>query len=374
MNNRYVLRNVRQVTGDKIDIVIDSGIIHEITGAGLVQGAQVHDCTGMYISSGWIDLHVHAFPEFNPYGDEIDSIGVEQGVTTIVDAGSCGTDRIEDLLANSSTAKTNVLSFLNIAQVGLQRIDELSNLDWIKKEKVLEMVEKHRDRIVGLKARISKSVVGSNEIKPLHLARQISNDANLPLMVHIGSGPPAITDILPLLETNDVVTHYLHGKANNLFDKDGVPYQELVDAIERGVHLDVGHGSASFSFPVAELAKMHGIRFHTISTDIYKNNRLHGPVYSLANVLSKFLYLDYELEEVINAVTIHPAKWLHKPELGRIQVGDTANLTLFTIDNEPETLVDSEGNERRTTKMIKPKGVIINGEFLTCEVRTKASD
>ena len=51
----------------------------------------------------------------------------------------------------------------------------------------------------------------------------------------------------------------------------------------------------------------------------------------MANVLSKFLYLGYPFEEVIDAVTKNAAEWLKKPELGRIQAGDIANLTLFTV-------------------------------------------
>ena len=48
-----------------------------------------------------IDMHVHAFPDFNPYGDDMDEMEYGEGVTTIVDAGSCGADRIADLVANS---------------------------------------------------------------------------------------------------------------------------------------------------------------------------------------------------------------------------------------------------------------------------------
>ena len=40
----------------------------------------------------------------------------------------------------------------------MKRIDELSNMEWIDKEKVIEAVEKYKDVIVGLKARMSKSV------------------------------------------------------------------------------------------------------------------------------------------------------------------------------------------------------------------------
>ncbi|MDR4442593.1 amidohydrolase/deacetylase family metallohydrolase, partial [Bacillus cereus] len=67
---------------------------------------------------------------------------------------------------------------------------------------------------------------------------------------------------------------------NNLFGEEGKRLPGLLDAVKRGVHLDVGHGNASFSFKVAEAAKRHDIIFNTISTDIYRKNRVNGPVYS----------------------------------------------------------------------------------------------
>ncbi|OAH59554.1 MULTISPECIES: amidohydrolase/deacetylase family metallohydrolase [Bacillaceae] len=366
MKERFVLRNVKRVNEEEIDIVVEDGKIAEVTKAGNGRGQQVFDYSGVYVSSGWIDLHVHAFPEFDPYGDEIDEIGVKQGVTTIVDAGSCGADQIADLVASREQAKTNLFAFLNISRIGLKRVDELSNLEWIDKKKVVQAVNEYKDVIVGLKARISKSVVCDSGIEPLRIARTLSSETSLPLMVHIGSGPPSIEEVIPLLEKRDVITHYLNGKQNNLFDAEGNPLQMFMDAIERGVHLDVGHGTASFSFKVAEAAKRHRIGLNTISTDIYRKNRLNGPVYSMTNVLSKFLYLGYSLEDVIAAVTSHAASWLEKPELGRIKVGDAANLTLFTVQNESIVLIDSEGDKRVAERRIETKGVVANGEFIKC--------
>lgn len=369
LDESYVLRHVKLVSGEEIDIVIENGIIAEILPAGEGNGGQVWEGEGAYVSSGWIDMHVHAFREFNPYGDEIDEIGVRQGVTTLVDAGSCGADRIGDLMADAAQAKTNVLAFLNISRIGLQRVDELSCLDWIDTEKLLQSVRAYGERIVGLKARISNSVVGPSGIEPLYMARSLSKATGLPLMVHIGSAPPDIREIMPLLQRRDMVTHYLNGKENRLFTADGEPLQVLTEAIDRGVHLDVGHGTASFSFQVAEAAKLNGIGLNTISTDIYRMNRMQGPVYSMSNVLTKFLCLGYSLEEVMAAVTINAAKWLGRPELGRIQVGDPANLTLFTVTNKSAVLVDSEGEERATNQVIHSKGVVLGGEFIKCEIR-----
>jgi dihydroorotase len=373
MHCRFVLRNLKLVNGEEIDIVISDGKIAQLAQAGCGEGNAVIDCSGQYVSSGWIDLHVHAFPELEPYGDDIDEIGIKQGVTTIVDAGSCGADRIAELAASRARARTHMLAFLNISRIGLERIDELSNLAWIDEAKALQAVQEHSEFIVGLKARISKSVVCGNGLEPLHRARALSKITSLPLMVHIGSGPPGIEEILPLLETKDIITHYLNGKANNLFDDEGKPLQVLLDAIGRGVHLDVGHGTASFSFRVAEAAKRHRIRLGTISTDIYRGNRLKGPVYSMAYVLSKFLYLGYSLEEVIAAVTTCAAEWFGKPELGCIQEGGAANLTLFKVCHETTVLRDSEGEQRISDRRIEAKGVVIHGEFIECQIRTETS-
>ncbi|CAM4124008.1 amidohydrolase/deacetylase family metallohydrolase [Paenibacillus alkaliterrae] len=370
MQDRFVLHNLKRVSGESIDIVVENGSIAQVTEAGLAFGHRMTDCSGVYVSSGWIDLHVHAFPDFDPYGDDIDEIGIKQGVTTIVDAGSCGADRIADLAATREYARTKMFAFLNVSRIGLARVDELSNLEWIDTKKAVQAVQDFSGFIVGLKARISRSVVRDSGLEPLRIARSLSVQTSLPLMVHIGSGPPGIEEVIPLLENKDIITHYLNGKSNNLFDEEGKPLQALLDAIGRGVHLDVGHGTASFSFKAAEAAKRRHIRINTISTDIYRGNRLNGPVYSMAHVLTKFLYLGYSLEEVISAVTTRAAEWLEKPELGRIRVGDAANLTLFTVRNEPIALLDSEGEQRIAEKRIEAKGVVINGEFIECEIRT----
>ena len=363
MCSMYILKNLQMVDGSMVDITISNNLIQKITPVGSRYLCQSFDMKGLYVSSGWIDLHVHALDTLQPYGDTIDEIGIRQGVTTIVDAGSCGAGNMEELYQKASVSRTNVFAFLNVSTLGLTRMNELSNLDWIDEKELLEAVTRYDRFIVGLKARISSSVVLNNGIKPLIIAQNLSNLSNLPLMVHIGSSPPEITAILNHLKEDDIITHFLHGKVNNLFPNNRI-LSELLFALERGVHLDVGHGSASFSFPIAETAKRYGISDFTISSDIYRDNRENGPVFSLASVATKFLYLGYSLKEVIDAITIRPAKRINKPELGMLAEGLLANLTLFSVEEELVELIDSLGNVRYTDKQIKPKGVVINGEFL----------
>lgn len=349
---------------ERFDLTIEDGIIAERSAAGTAVGDHILDCSNMFVSSGWIDMHVHAMESYRPYGDEIDEIGVRQGVTTIIDAGSCGADHIGELAALSKKAATKVLAFLNISRIGLgERQDELSSAEWVDERAIEIAIRELGSFIIGLKARISRSVVKDEGIRPLQTARYLSDKTGLPLMVHIGSGPPGIEEVLNLLRSKDIITHYLNGKKNNILDEKGELLPAFLAAMKRGVHLDVGHGTASFSYQVAERVKKMGIHPGTISSDIYRGNRIGGPVHSLSEVMSKFLLLGYSLTEVVNAVTVQAAAWMNRPELGRIQVGDKANLTLFRLVQGQYLLADSMGEIRKAQTMIETKGAIIGDKF-----------
>ncbi len=82
------------------------------------------------------------------------------------------------------------------------------------------------------------------------------------------------------------------------------------------MRLDVGHGTASFSFEVARRAIALGILPHTISSDIYCRNRIDGPVRSLALVMSKFLAIGMTLPQVIDCVTVSAAEGLRLSRKG----------------------------------------------------------
>lgn len=66
MGTENVLRNLRLVDGRTVDISIQEGLITGITPPGHAEGRTLLDCSGLYGSSGWIDLHVHAVPELTP--------------------------------------------------------------------------------------------------------------------------------------------------------------------------------------------------------------------------------------------------------------------------------------------------------------------
>ncbi|WP_413742230.1 amidohydrolase/deacetylase family metallohydrolase [Sodalis sp. RH15] len=370
-----IIRRAKNSDGSLTDIAVRNGriaVVGEVDEHAAA--AQTLDLQGaVFASAGWIDAHVHCYAKSPVYHDEPDLVGVAGGVTTVIDAGSTGADDVDDFYRLTRAAETQVYAFLNIARTGIVTQDELADMTRIDPVAVREALQNHPGFIIGLKARISSSVVGSNGIKPLARAKEMQRETpSLPLMVHIGNNPPSLDEIADLLTSGDIITHCFNGKPNRILSANGELRSSIKRALGRGVRLDVGHGTASFSFAVAEQAIKQGILPYTISSDIYCRNRINGPVHSLAAVMSKFFTLGMSLEEVIQCVTAHAAEVLRLPSKGRLAVGADADLTLFDIRTEPQVLVDSEGLSVTGERHLAPLAAVVAGKvLLTDEGKSK---
>ncbi len=363
-----ILRKVRLVDGSITDIAINQGVIAQV---GKIDASARQEITlggRFFLSAGWIDSHVHCYPKSPIYHDEPDSVGVATGVTTVVDAGSTGADDIDDFWQLTREAVTEVYALLNIARQGLVTQNELADMAKIDASAVSLAVARHPDFIVGLKARMSSSVVGENGIAPLQRAKVIQQEnGNLPLMVHVGNTPPDLDEIAALLSSGDILTHCFNGKPNRIFSPSGELRGAVQQALKRGVRFDVGHGTASFSFAVAEKAISMGLLPHTISSDIYCRNRIDGPVKSLALVMAKFLALGMTLEQVVACVTQHAAEGLRLARKGRIAPGLDADFTLFDVRPYQGQLTDSEQNVLAASECIIPLAAMRAGTWFLTE-------
>ncbi|MDE1190072.1 MAG: amidohydrolase/deacetylase family metallohydrolase [Pantoea sp.] len=367
-----ILRGARLCDEQLVDIALQDG---KIAAVGVVAGAalQERDLAGRYyVSAGWIDSHVHCYPKSPIYHDDADAIGVTQGVTTVVDAGSTGADDIDDFYQLTRQVTTDVRALINIARTGIVTQNELADMAQIDGEAVVQAVQRRPDFIVGLKARMSSSVVGENGIQPLIRAKAIQQAAgHLPLMVHIGNNPPVLEEIADLLTSGDIITHCYNGKPNRILTPQGELKAAVKNAIARGVRLDIGHGSASFSFEVARQAIARGILPDTISSDIYCRNRINGPVHSLAHVMSKFFSIGMTLAQVIDCVTWKAAEGLRLAHKGRLAVGYDADLTIFTVKEEARPFVDAEGEQVLGEQHVLPLAAVVAGQwYLTDEGKT----
>ncbi len=183
-----------------------------------------------------------------------------------------------------------------------------------------------------------------------------------PVMCHIAPGIP-LAQVLELLRPGDIVTHCFQGRGaelENLTDSRGRLLPEVLDARQRGVVMDVGHGGGSFRWEVAERALEQNFLPDVISTDLHAYN-MHGPLFDMAATLTKFLYLGMPLEQVVACATVAPARSIGRPDLGTLAVGSPADLTVFRIANEPVEMWDAHFQRRTWDRRLKVEATIRAG-------------
>lgn len=339
IKNGRLLSPINGYLGVKKDVLIKDGVFVEIADTINVDGIVCIDAKERLLTPGLIDIHTHCFP-LTGLGLQPDVLGLERGATSIVDAGSSGAYNYDQFKEVIDASKTKVFTLLNVSSLGLQEPHELNDLSKIDENAISICLDKHRDNIVGFKARASASVVGNMGLAPISEAAKIAQRLSLPLTVHVGNYPPALSDVLNLLHKDDVVTHAFHGKKGGLLDEQGKIIPEALQARERGVKFDVGHGVASFAFEVYRQALHENFDCDLISTDLHIQN-YEGPVYNLAAVISKVINCGETLEEAIHKATYVAAQTYQLKHLGELKVGYIADCSLLELMDCDEVVVDA---------------------------------
>jgi dihydroorotase len=183
-------------------------------------------------------------------------------------------------------------------------------------------------------------------------------------MVHIAQRPPHPEDFADLLHEGEVLTHCLTGPNMRLIDDDGKIQPFARRWIDRGVLLDIGHGTGSFSFATAEAMLASDIKPHFISSDLHQNGT-HGPAYDLPTCLGKFLALGLTLDEVIASATDRPARFLGlEREIGTLRPGACADIAVYELAAEPVDFYDADWHVRRGSQSLCCKAAFLGGRLL----------
>ena len=328
---------------------------------------QVIDAAGLYLTPGLIDVHVHVFPGVSHYGIEPDPTCLARGATTVVDAGSAGADTFAGFRKYViEVSETRIVAMLNISCQGMvsESVGEFALPEYANVDLACKSIEAHRDLILGVKVRLTRDSIVSEGagMIPLHHAREAADAAGLPIMVHPQAAwCESLDDILAVMQKDDVLTHCFHDMECGILDDDGSIRDSVRDAIGRGVIFDVGHGAGSFSWRVVETALEQDVLPQTISSDLHIYN-VDGPVYDLANVMTKFLHLGLPLDDVIARVTSVPAASVLKDHrLGTLATGSVGDAVLFELRTGEFQLEDSGGDMRTGRRSLEPVAVIRAG-------------
>ena len=376
-----VLDPSQEIRGRR-DIGIRGGVIAAVEPS--LDGApcrQFLNAGESYVTPGFIDLHAHVYAGVTSWGVRPDAPCLRSGVTTVVDAGSAGWTMLQGFRWYvHEPSRVRALCFLHVSGIGLVNawVNECEDIRHLHPETVGGHVAENRDFVVGVKVRQGRQQVGENGVEPLRRALQAAEIAAqqgtaAPVMCHIADGIP-LRHVLELLRPGDIVTHCFQGKGaegENLTDPRGKLLPEVVDARQKGVVMDVGHGGGSFRWEIAEAALAEGFFPDVISTDLHAYN-LHGPLYDMATTLTKFLYLGLPLEKAVERATVAPARAIGRPELGTLRVGSPADLAVFNIRSEPVELWDTHLQRRTWDRRLRVEatvraGVVYRPEELAVE-------
>ena len=156
--------------------------------------ARTIDASGLIVTPGIIDIHTHVaggLRRSSPYVEDMmqdaDTAGVHSGVTTLIDAGSCGIANIGGLVNHViPNAKTRIYALLNVGSMGVNRIPEVTSAIDIEHDAAVATIQSRKDVIIGVKARMVSPGITELGIELPKAAKAIADEAGVRLMVHMG--------------------------------------------------------------------------------------------------------------------------------------------------------------------------------------------
>ena len=331
---------------------------------------QVESAADALMVPGVIDMHVHAADGIGPSCNP-DGIGVNRGVTTVLDAGTCGAGSCRVLRYVAAANKTRVLAMLNISSMGLidMRAGELILMNLVDVEEAVDAAGKNPDLIVGFKGRLSTYVTGQAPAIPiLKRLLEAGRKAGLPVMVHVGDTAESLGEILDMLRPGDICSHYLTPRKNGILGPQAFPGAKLIpeifEARRRGVILDIARGrTMHMGFPQMQAAIEAGLLPDTISTDLVAPS-IPFPEANVFAVATALMSFGVPFEECVKELTVNPARAMRRPELGKLEEGGIGDATLLKIEEGDFTVSDVDGRTRKTNRRVVAVGVVRAGSYL----------
>ena len=330
---------------------------------------KVHDVSGKLVTPGLIDLHTHVYWGGTSIGIDPTDYARRCGTTTMIDAGTAGAGNFAGFRAHVIEAcDARILAYLNISFAGIfafsddVMVGESEDVRLLHARACLNVANLHRDLLVGIKVRVGARASGSMGYAPLDIAIEVAEETGMPVMCHLDWPPPSRRDVVSRLREGDILTHCFRPFPASPARGDGRIREEILEARERGVLFDIGHGMGSFGFATAEAMLEAGFLPDAISSDVHSLS-IKGPAYDQLVTLSKFLALGMSVNDVIAASTSGPARAIRRPDLGTLAIGAIGDATVLEITDNAIELTDCLGERRTGTKNLALRGVVIAGSW-----------
>ncbi|HEY6362725.1 MAG TPA: amidohydrolase/deacetylase family metallohydrolase [Vicinamibacterales bacterium] len=340
------------------DVAIAGGRIAAVEPSITADATEVIDARGRLVVPGLLDIHTH-------YARDAEGarVGLADGVTGWIDAGSQGADRIADLVAVAKSSPQPARLLINIGRAGILPDGDTMDLRRADVAAAKDAIARNRDVIAGVKARLSKEVAGANDVEVLRRAQEVASSFDLPVMIHMGQTVSPLGRLMNLLKRGDIVTHMFAPPPNSIMDDDGHILPDVLAARRRGVWFDVANGrTGHLRWDMLDRIIRAGFWPDTISTDGNTTSRTTG-VIDFPNVMSKFLNFGMPLDQAVACATVNAARvfpLFH--DRGTLNVGAPADVALLELREGTFEFVDNYENKRTGRQRLFPSGTVLGGK------------
>ncbi|MEO1016677.1 MAG: amidohydrolase/deacetylase family metallohydrolase [Pseudomonadota bacterium] len=332
--------------------------------------ADTVDASGLIVTPGLVDLHTHVYWGGTSIGVDAEKVARRSGTTTFIDVGTAGPGNFAGFKHHViDPSAVRILALLNISFPGIYAfsksvmVGETQDIRLLDARECLHVAKLYPEEILGIKVRIGQKTSGANGLGPLHIAMEVADALGLPIMTHVDFPPPSLAEVLAILRPGDILTHCFRPFPNAPIQGDGKVREIWLEARERGIIFDIGHGSGSFGFGSAQAMLEQGIYPDTISSDVHCLNIDDGPAYDLLHTMSKFLCLGMPLNEVVKRSTILPAQAVNRSDFGTLKPGAVGDATVIAIEEGNFTYEDVVNETLAGTQRFACRKIIVNGRL-----------
>jgi dihydroorotase len=349
------------------DIAFAEGKVAAI-GPGLA-GTDSRDVSGKIVCPGLIDLHTHVYWGGTSLGVAAEALARSGAVTTFVDAGSAGPGNFHGFRKHViEPSPVRILPYLNVSFPGIYAfskpvmVGECADLRLLDLRECVRVARENADLVVGIKVRVGKVAGGDNGIMPLDMAIEAAEELDLPVMAHLDNAPPARRDVLARLRKGDVLTHCFRPFPYAPARADGRVREEILEARERGIIFDIGHGGGSFGFATTKAMLAAGFLPDVISSDVHAVS-IEGPAFDLLTTMSKFLCLGVDLPTVIRLSSTNAATALGRSDLGTLRTGAIGEASIIEERTGRFDYMDSIGQLHVGDRRLLAAGTVLHGRW-----------